>query len=185
VVTVLAIACAALLGVGLLAAAVRNRAKNRDRVIAATIVTMPLLMPFYFDYDLMLLAVPAVLLASEIMGRSVNPFSRLACEPRPDAPLAGGALGHCSQASRLNGGDRWGVRAWVALYAWMLINPGLAARTHVNLTVPLLTLVAVLSISRCLRPRAGAQRNHEHAGDTDERGAAARLQPPSRLASAA
>ena len=32
------------------------------------IVAMPLLMPFYFDYDLLLLAVPAVLLAGEILA---------------------------------------------------------------------------------------------------------------------
>ena len=40
---------------------------HRDRLIAAAITTMPLLMPFYFDYDLMLLAVPATLLAIEHM----------------------------------------------------------------------------------------------------------------------
>lgn len=40
-------------------------ALSRDRAIAATIVCMPLLMPFYFDYDLLLLAAPAVLVARE------------------------------------------------------------------------------------------------------------------------
>jgi hypothetical protein len=39
------------------------RRLNRDRLISATIVAMPLLMPFYFDYDLLLLAVPATLYA--------------------------------------------------------------------------------------------------------------------------
>ena len=44
----------------------RNRdAATRDALIAATIAAMPLLMPFYFDYDLLLLAVPAVLVAQE------------------------------------------------------------------------------------------------------------------------
>lgn len=36
----------------------------RDPLIAAAIVAMPLLMPFYFDYDLLLLAIPATLLAA-------------------------------------------------------------------------------------------------------------------------
>ncbi len=36
-----------------------------DRVISLTILAMPLLMPFYFDYDLLLLAVPAALIARE------------------------------------------------------------------------------------------------------------------------
>jgi hypothetical protein len=35
------------------------------RLISATIVSMPLLMPYYMDYDLLLLAVPAVLFAEE------------------------------------------------------------------------------------------------------------------------
>src|SRR5207302_10391930 len=37
----------------------------RDRLIAATVVAMPLLMPFYFDYDLLLLSAAAVLVARE------------------------------------------------------------------------------------------------------------------------
>ncbi len=39
-----------------------------DRLIAAAIVSMPLLMPFYFDYDLTLLAVAAVLCAADAMN---------------------------------------------------------------------------------------------------------------------
>ena len=35
-----------------------RRRVGRDRLIAATIVATPLLMPFYFDYDLLLLSVP-------------------------------------------------------------------------------------------------------------------------------
>jgi len=48
----------------------RDRAQT-DRFIAATIIASPLLVPFCFDYDLMILAVPAVLFAAEAMrGRA-------------------------------------------------------------------------------------------------------------------
>jgi hypothetical protein len=50
--------------IALLAAALRRRC-TRDRLIAATVAATPLVMPFYFDYDLLLLAVPAVLYAIE------------------------------------------------------------------------------------------------------------------------
>ena len=94
-----------------------------DAIIAATITCMPLLMPFYFDYDLMLLAVPAVLQAGERL-REAQTLST----------------------------DRWLVRAWAALYGWMLINPGMTSMTHFNLSVPLLSAVAGLSLVRALRP---------------------------------
>lgn len=97
----------------------------RDRLIAATICTAPLLMPFYFDYDLLLLAIPATLLAAEELSRSGE------------------------------GKNRWLVRAWIALYAWMLINPGLARMTHLNVSVILLSVIAVIMIRRATR--AGVQ----------------------------
>jgi hypothetical protein len=96
---------------------------RRDRFIAATIAVMPLLMPFYFDYDLLLLAVPATLYAVERVRRP-----ELARD-----------------------GDIWLTRAWVALYLWLFVNPGLAMHTHVNLTVILLTCVASLLIARLRR----------------------------------
>jgi hypothetical protein len=40
----------------------------RDRAIALTILAMPLLMPYYMDYDLLLLAIPITLLAAERMN---------------------------------------------------------------------------------------------------------------------
>jgi hypothetical protein len=40
-----------------------------DRFVAASLACSPLLMPFYFDYDLLLLAVPATLIAAEAMRR--------------------------------------------------------------------------------------------------------------------
>jgi hypothetical protein len=47
----------------------------RDRLIALTIVTMPLLMPFYFDYDLLLLSAAATLVAREHLSTG-EPIAR-------------------------------------------------------------------------------------------------------------
>jgi hypothetical protein len=100
---------------------------SRSRLIAATIAATPLLMPFYFDYDLLLLAVPAVLLAAEILQRK-----NVLAGPLPAA-------------------DRWLLLAWPALYAWLMVNADVAEKTRVNLAVPLLAAVAGLSIARALR----------------------------------
>ena len=101
----------------------------RDRLIAATVCSAPLLMPFYFDYDLLLLAVPAVLLAAEALVRPIDP------QPA----------------------DKWLVRSWIALYAWMMINPGMANLTHVNLTVVLLTATSIQMTRRATRPAVRKQ----------------------------
>jgi hypothetical protein len=102
-----------------------TRSAARDRLIVATIVAMPLLMPFYFDYDLLLLAVPAILLAGEI---SIQP-----------------------PGSRLDSLHRMLVGAWIALYLWLTVNPGLASASGVNVTVVLLSTVCALSILRACR----------------------------------
>jgi alpha-1,2-mannosyltransferase len=99
-----------------------------DRLIAATIATMPLLMPFFFDYDLMLLAVPAVLLGSELISRPAGPL-----------PAA----------------DRWLLGTWSVLFVWLFVNPGVAARVGVNLTVPLLAAVAALLLRRAVQESSG------------------------------
>jgi hypothetical protein len=68
----LSMLCVCTLGIALAATILNLRIRarlgplTRDRLIAATILATPLLMPFYFDYDLLLLAIPAVLLANEI-----------------------------------------------------------------------------------------------------------------------
>jgi hypothetical protein len=93
-------------------------------------------MPFYFDYDLLLLTVPAVLLAAEELARPLEER----CEPS----------------------HKWLLRAWLGLYAWMLINPGMASATRVNLNVVLLSAVAVLMIRRATR------RMHEEVALTGE-----------------
>jgi hypothetical protein len=92
-------------------------AQNLQTLIAAVIVTMPLLMPFYFDYDL-LLAVPAVL------------YARLRLDT-PATPL-----------------DTRLTQLWVALYFWLMVNSSVARLTHVNVSVLLLTALAVLLIRR-------------------------------------
>jgi hypothetical protein len=93
---------------------------SRDRLIAATIAIMPLLMPYYMDYDLLLLAVPAVLLAAE----------RSRAQAPPD------------RASRAL------VIAWAALFPWLFVNAEFGAITRVSLTVLLLTVIAGLHAYR-------------------------------------
>jgi hypothetical protein len=95
-------------------------AQNLQPLMAAVIVTMPLLMPFYFDYDLLLLAVPAVLCA------------RL----RLDTPATGS--------------DKPLTRLWIALYFWLMVNSAVARLTHVNVSVILLGALAVLLIRRAM-----------------------------------
>lgn len=106
----------------------RGDETSRDRIISITILSMPLLMPFYFDYDLLLLAVPAVLAARErATGRGVT-------------------------------------IAWIALYAWLIVNPHVAALTRVNGTVILLALLAGMTMVRAVRKTAAATA----AGETNE-----------------
>jgi Glycosyltransferase family 87 len=98
---------------------------RRDRVIAATIVCAPLIMPFYFDYDLLLYAIPATLLSAEMLHRPVG-----------------------AERSR---SDRWLLRLWIALFAWSLINPGMTRLTFVNVDVLLMSAIAGLMIARAAR----------------------------------
>jgi hypothetical protein len=114
-----ALAVAAALAVAFLNA---RRTANRDALISAAIASTPLLLPYFMDYDLLLLSVPAVLFANDLMRRG-----------------------------QMSAADRWTVRAWVALYLWAYLNPGLSGILHVSLTVPLLA-----SLSACLFIRAGA-----------------------------
>ena len=144
-VTGLTLAICGMLGAGLVRCALPGNAVSRDRLIAATIATMPLLMPFYFDYDLMLLVIPAVLFANEFVGSALadgnSPKSKI---------LRAGTIPSAKADPTKNPSDRWLVRAWIALFLWMLINPGIAGKTHFNLTVPLLTIVASLLILRAM-----------------------------------
>jgi hypothetical protein len=100
-----------------------EKAVRRDRAISAAIVAMPLLMPFYFDYDLLLLAVPATLYAVERISH-----------PEFSQPA-----------------DRKITLFWILLFVWMFVNPAFALHTHFSGTVLLLTGLAGLAISRVNR----------------------------------
>jgi hypothetical protein len=120
-------------------------ATRRDRVIAATVSSMPLVMPYYMDYDLLLLAVPAVLFARELLHARGVP-------------------------SR---GDAWARRAWVAAFVWLYPSAGFAATFGVNLNVPLLATVAAMLVIRSARRDTGSETRSWAPGATPERFAAA------------
>ncbi|MGA2500955.1 MAG: glycosyltransferase family 87 protein [Tepidisphaeraceae bacterium] len=102
-----------------------SRRSIAGRMIAATFLGMPLLMPFYFDYDLLLLAIPGTLLAADF-------------------------LAHRSDSSA----DRWIVRVWMALYVWTLLGSSLAGLLRLQLSVPLLASLTLLQCARCRREAA-------------------------------
>lgn len=127
IVRLLTWACSSGFLIALAWAVIRNMrtpggAIDRDHLLSAAIVTMPLVMPYYMDYDLVLLAVPAVLLAREWVTSGTEPRSR---------------------------SDRWLLAAWVIFYVATFANPALAEQTRINLTVVALAAVAGLSIARC------------------------------------
>ena len=97
-------------------------ALSRDRFIALVLLAMPLASPYFVDYDLLLMAVPAVLIAREMM---------LAPD---DSPAA--------RALRVFG---------PITFIWLAINPPLAGATGLNLTVPLLLTLVTLQARRCAR----------------------------------
>jgi hypothetical protein len=79
-------------------------------------------MPFYFDYDLLLLAVPGVLIASEAI-RTV-------------------------ERSRA---DKWLARTFGIMFIWTMLNPALTKMSHVNGTVILLSLLCLQLTTRAAR----------------------------------
>jgi hypothetical protein len=103
---------------------------SRDRLIAAAIATTPLLMPFYFDYDQLLLAIPAVLLAAEWLRRPAT------------SPRLGSGQAPISKLDRLL------LIVWPIYYCVLILNPDIAEATHANLAVPLLATIAVANIAR-------------------------------------
>jgi hypothetical protein len=93
---------------------------RRDRLIAATICCTPLLVPFYFDYDLLLLAVPAVLLAAERL-----------------APVA-----------KSDWTDQWSVRTFCVLAFVLMFNIAISKATGINFAALLLLIEALLLLRR-------------------------------------
>jgi alpha-1,2-mannosyltransferase len=136
-VNLLTVASAGAVVVSLLAAAVRCRSAvegiSRDRLIAATVASMPLVMPFYFDYDLLLLAIPAVLYALERQSRGSAALRRGVAQRSRGIP------------------DRLVIPSFAALYLCLIVNPDVAEQTRVNLAVPLLALLAGSLVARALR----------------------------------
>jgi hypothetical protein len=120
-----ALAVAAALAVAFLRA---RRTGNRDAIISAAITSTPLLLPYFMDYDLLLLSVPAVLFANDVIRRGRMPRA-----------------------------DRWAVRAGLALYAWAYLNPGLSGMLHISLTAPLLAFVAACLSAGARAAREPAQ----------------------------
>ncbi|MGH7214170.1 MAG: glycosyltransferase family 87 protein [Tepidisphaeraceae bacterium] len=138
--TGLTLACTAFVGCGLLAAIYRrrhpqpNNTMQRDRLIGATVVCMPLVMPFYFDYDLLLLSIPAVLWAAEVVESS------------------SGATHDTTRT--LERREHWMLAAFVVLFVWLMVANHVTAQMRFNLTVPLVAVIASVSIARAVRSDA-------------------------------
>lgn len=127
----LAVACGAPVAFGAALCIWRNRKSEvRDRMIAAVITAAPLIMPYYLDYDLLLLSIPVVLLAVEVIDRG------------PAKPLPAR--------------DAWLIRLWTLFFLLLMVNPMLTNLLQVNLSVPLLTAIAGLMIARAVQPVAAA-----------------------------
>jgi hypothetical protein len=135
--------CSVGLGAYLFSAALRTRAarahlirdgRRFDLLIGATIVSTPLLMPFYFDYDQLLLAIPAVLFAIELLGQ------------RGSYELSAQRLLRPSFV----------IGVWSVWYGWLMLNPDVASLTRFNGTVLLLSGLAVILIARAIRATTAA-----------------------------
>jgi len=96
----------------------------RDRLLGATIAAAPLMMPYYMDYDLLLLSVPAVLLAAERIrtGRQA--------------------------------GDGWLIAGWVAVYGWLYLNAAVADATGISLIVLLMVVRFAMPVRSVLETGA-------------------------------
>lgn len=93
-----------------------------DRFIALILLLMPLATSYFVDYDLLLLAAPAVLMAREMM-----------------------LTADASQAAT------WIRRTGPLLFIWLAINPPLAEATGISLTLPLLLAIVLLQVRRAAR----------------------------------
>lgn len=121
---------------------------SRDRVIAAAIVSMPMIMPYYMDYDLLLLIIPAALLAREWIRRPDLITTS-------DHWLPAVWLTFCLE-SHFNPGlsSEFHAGKWMVSHLPLLARIGHLEQAHLNLAVPLLTTISLLHIWRCLRGSA-------------------------------
>jgi alpha-1,2-mannosyltransferase len=115
-----------MMGAALIALVIRTLREGRsacarDRLIAATIAAMPLVMPFYFDYDLLLLTVGIVVYAADRQREL--------------------ALGQ-----EANGEDRAVVAVWVGIFLVTMLW-----KWQMGPLVPLLVAAAGLLIRRAFR----------------------------------
>lgn len=139
-----------------------RRAIRRDWLLASTIAAMPLLMPFYFDYDLLLLSASAALAVRAKLHEGEGPVSTTPDSERSHDPGSAPTAVHSSctttdpqpaayfssQHSGLRTGDFLLLPCWVALYVLLFFSSALARVTHVNFSVVLLAGVAGLMIRR-------------------------------------
>jgi alpha-1,2-mannosyltransferase len=142
---------------------VSRNSSDESKIIAATVAAMPLVMPFYFDYDLLLMAVPCMLLAGEVLGRtgSSSLFGQVAGDKSPLVLPTDGGTEHVSQSPRIDAPvltplDRWSIRMWGALYVSMMFNVHVGEAMRLNLNVPLLTACALLTVTRAWPAATGA-----------------------------
>jgi hypothetical protein len=160
------------------------KGKRLRRLIAATIVSMPLLMPYYMDYDLLLLAVPAVLFAGDWLesGRHVG-WARPTiltlekvgtahlfdgedggqCPPYECNPTRTTPSANLSSSPRARGADRnaarWQLALWITLFLATQISPGLAGQTRFNIAVPLLAVLCGITLASCRADRVSSSGN--------------------------
>jgi hypothetical protein len=106
-----------------------------DRLIAASIICMPLLMPFYFDYDLLLISVGFVLYGTDRQRTAGQRYDQIPWE------------------------DRWLPRLAIILYVTLEFGGVIGGHTRIQPIVPLLAVIAFLLVRRALRPVKTADLN--------------------------
>jgi len=104
----------------------RESAISIDHLIAATIAATPLLMPFYFDYDLLLLAVPAVLYARDRLIQK--------------------------DKARFH----WETIAWAALFVCLYGQALMARRLRVSVTALTVGWIVVLRLRKAIAAKRNA-----------------------------
>jgi hypothetical protein len=97
----------------------RSDIARRDQLIVLTICASPVLMPYFMDYDLLLLVIPAVLIAANWI--------------RNGAPI---------------GFAKYTPAVWSVLFVSLYVNPGLSGQTRLNLAALLTTATAIISFGK-------------------------------------